>query len=240
MAYKPYLKKNSVLVVIPARGGSKGVPGKNIKKLAGKPLIYYSIDAARQVAYDECICVSTDDDAISKAVERYGLKVPFKRPSRLATDTAESYDVLLHALQFYEARGHTFHCIILLQPTSPFRSAAHIKEALTLYSHDIDMVISVKETKANPYYVLFEENAAGFLEKLKPGNYSRRQGIPPVFELNGAVYILNPLSLKKSASLNEFTKIKKYVMDDFSSVDIDTPLDWTLCELIIKKNLIRV
>src|SRR5690554_892422 len=123
-----------ILYVIPARGGSKGIPHKNIKPLNGKPLIYYTIDVARQLTTDENICVTTDDDKFIKVVEDYGLKVPFKRPEQLATDTATTNDVLLHALSFYENRGECYDIIILLQPTSPLRKSYQVKEALNLYN----------------------------------------------------------------------------------------------------------
>ena len=131
------------LVIIPARGGSKGIPHKNIKLLAGKPLIEYTIDVARAIVPDENICVSTDDQKIIKVVENYGLKVPFVRPEELATDKAGTYEVLLHALKFYEDQGKHFDNVILLQNTSPFRNAEHVREALKLYSPEIDMVVSV-------------------------------------------------------------------------------------------------
>lgn len=228
----------NTLVIIPARGGSKGIPGKNIKLLNGKPLIYYTIDAARCVTDDTHICVSTDDDHIIETVENYGLKVPFKRPDFLATDTASTYDVLLHALHFYEAQGEKFDAIILLQATSPFRTGQHIKEALTLYTKDIDMVVSVKETDSNPYYVCFEEDENGMLQISKgDGHYTRRQDCPPVYEYNGAIYIINPNSLKKSP-LNKFSKRIKYVMDRNHSLDLDNMMDWELAELFIKGNII--
>lgn len=222
------------LVVIPARGGSKGIPGKNIKPLNGKPLIYYAIDAARDIVDDASICVSTDDDAIIAAVERYGLKVPFKRPDYLATDKASTYDVLLHALDHYEKQGASIGKIVLLQPTSPFRSSAHVKEALSLYADDVDMVVSVCEAASNPYYTLFEEDGDGFLSISKgDGSFTRRQDCPKVYEYNGAVYVINPDSLKR-APLSQFKKRLKYVMSREDSLDLDTPLDWQIAELIMK------
>ena len=223
----------NTLVIIPARSGSKGIPGKNIKPLNGKPLIYYTIDAARSIVDDTHICVSTDDDSIIKTVENYGLRVPFKRPQNLATDTASTYDVLLHALHFYEEKGEHFDAVILLQATSPFRTGKHVKEALELYSTDIDMVVSVKETDSNPYYVCFEEDSKGMLQISKgDGLYMRRQDCPHVYEYNGAIYIINPNSLKKEP-LNKFSKRKKYVMDREHSLDLDTMLDWKIAEFII-------
>ena len=113
------------LVVIPARGGSKGVPRKNIKLLAGKPLIQYTIEAARALFADDIICVSTDDIEIKEVVESLGLQVPFLRPNDLASDTAGTYEVLLHALNHYETTGYYPDTLILLQATSPFRTVTH-------------------------------------------------------------------------------------------------------------------
>lgn len=226
------------LVIIPARGGSKGIPRKNIKNLNGKPLIYYSIDVAREIVPDSDICATTDDSEIIETVEKYGLKVPFIRPDYLATDTMGTYDVLLHALDFYEKKGERYDNIILLQCTSPFRQVQDVKNALDLYSPEIDMVVSVKETAANPYYNCFEEDADGFL-KLSKGNgkYVRRQDAPKTWEYNGAVYIINPESLKKSP-LSKFEKKVKYVMDDIHSLDLDTMFDWKMAELMLKENLV--
>ena len=227
------------IVVIPARGGSKGIPGKNIKSLAGKPLICYAVDTARTLVPDAQICVTSDDDEIIETVANYGLKVPFKRPAQFATDTAGSYEVLLHALEFYEEAGHEIKTIVLLQPTSPFRKPIHVKEAFASYNPEIEMVVSVKESPANPYYSLFEENKEGFLIRSKSGNFTRRQDCPKVFEYNGAVYVINAQALKQK-KLHEFDKVRKYVMDDLSSVDVDTPLDWKYCEFLLEEGLVTL
>jgi N-acylneuraminate cytidylyltransferase len=220
-----------ILYVIPARGGSKGIPHKNIKPLNGKPLIYYTIDVARQMTSDENICVSTDDNEIIEVVESYGLKVPFKRPADIATDTSSTNDVLLHAIDFYETRKIFYDVLILLQPTSPLRNPTHIKEALKLYTNDIDMVVSVKESHASS--VLCAENEDGFLELCFNKTAKRRQDMQSFYEYNGAVYIINIKRLKDKG-LGGFTKKKKYIMDEFSSIDIDIPLDWIVVESIIK------
>ncbi|HRZ75270.1 MAG TPA: acylneuraminate cytidylyltransferase family protein, partial [Flavobacterium sp.] len=173
------------LVVIPARGGSKGIPGKNIKLLGGIPLIQYTLEAAKALFPKEIICVSTDDLEIKKCVEKLGFKVPFLRPSELATDSSGTYEVLLHAIEFYENNGYYPDTLILLQPTSPFRNSKHIEQAINLYTSEIDMVVSVKETKANPYYNLFEEDSGGFLKKSKEATFNRRQDCPAVWQYNG-------------------------------------------------------
>lgn len=223
-----------ILVIIPARGGSKGIPHKNIKPLNGKALIYYTIDTARAITVDENICVSTDDDEIIEVVERYGLKVPFKRPAELATDTAGTYEVLLHALNFYESEGKHYDAVLLLQNTSPFRKEEQVREALRLYTKDIDMVVSVKECAANPYYCVFEETSEGYLHVCKgDGNIFRRQDAPKVYEYNGAIYIINPEVLK-TTHMHKMQKRVKYVMDDISSFDLDTMADWTMAEMMVK------
>lgn len=228
---------HNALFVIPARGGSKGVPGKNIKPLAGKPLLHYTIDAARELADDTNICITTDDGGIAKCAADYGLPVPFERPASLATDTAGTYEVLLHALDFYAANERTFETLVLLQPTSPFRKAKHIAEAFALYSQSLDMVVSVTESDANPYYTMFEENADGYLKKVKEGNYAGRQSCPTVYTYNGAVYIINVQSLRKSL-ISQFGKIVKYTMNELESTDIDTMVDWLWAEFLIEKKLV--
>lgn len=222
-----------MLIVIPARGGSKGVPGKNIKELGGKPLIQYTIEAARELVTDSQIIVSTDSHEIKAVVEKLGLQVPFFRPTKLATDTTDTYEVLLHALDFFEKNNSQPEKIVLLQPTSPFRNINHIVGALNIYNKNLDMVVSVKETASNPYYVLREENEEGYLVKSKEGNFTRRQDCPRVWEINGAIYVINVLSLRNSP-ISDFKKVKKFEMDEISSQDIDTPLDWLVCEAIVK------
>ena len=224
-----------ILVVIPARGGSKGVPRKNIKLLNGKPLIQFTIDAAQNVFDKKNICVSTDDIEIKNIVESLGLTVPFIRPAALSTDTASTFEVLLHALEFYENREYVADTLVLLQATSPFRTEKHIKEALNEFDESCEMLVSVCETKSNPYYVLKEENSQGWLESSKVGDFTRRQDCPKVYELNGAIYIINVKALKEAKSLSEFTRVKKYVMDEQSSHDIDSPYDWKVAEIITQE-----
>lgn len=226
------------LVVIPARGGSKGIPHKNIKPLGGIPLIYYSIDVARQFTTDENICVTTDDAEIISVVEQHGLKVPFVRPAELATDTCGSSEVIQHAYQFFADKGIQYDAIVLLQPTSPFRKVEFINEAVDLYDDSIDMVTSVRPATCNPYYDGFEENKDGLLQISKgDGTIARRQEAPKVWQQNGSIYVINPKALVKKG-MGGFTKIKKYAMPEAYSVDLDTMLDWKMAELIIKENVL--
>jgi N-acylneuraminate cytidylyltransferase len=219
-------------VIIPARGGSKGIPQKNIRLLAGKPLLHYSIEVALQLFKAEDICVSTDSEEIKEVAEQLNIKVPFLRPENLATDTAGTREVLLHAIEFYKDRE--YDTIVLLQPTSPFKTSKHVKDALQLFASEIDMVVSVYESDLNPYYNLFEESSDGFLHQSKPSQITRRQDCPKVYAYNGAVYIINIASLQKQP-INEFDKIIKYSMDRKSSLDIDTMEDWQLAEFYINQ-----
>jgi CMP-N,N'-diacetyllegionaminic acid synthase len=224
-----------LLFVIPARGGSKGIPDKNIKKLCGKPLIHYTIEIAKQIANNDDICVTTDSEKIKKVAEECGIKVPFLRPGHFATDEASTNDVILHALEFYKQQGKNYDAIVLLPPTTPLRQVRHVKEAIALFNKELDSVVSVKETASNPYYVLFEENSEGFLKKSKEGTFLRRQDCPIVYELNGAVFVHNVNSLL-SQPISDFKWIKKYVMEEIYSIDIDNMLDWNYTEFLIKTN----
>ena len=220
----------NILVVIPARGGSKGLPGKNIKVLCGKPLIAYSIDIARAITTDENICVSTDDMQIKHVVEEYGLSVPFIRPAELATDTATTNDVLLHAINFYRSQGRKFDIILLLQPTSPLRKKDEVKGAVDLYDQNIDMVVSV--TKSHAPAVLCSENNDGYIELVYNKNAGARQSVPTLYEFNGAIYVINVKSLMDKG-LENFTKRIKYEMSKESSIDIDDIYDFLLVESIM-------
>ena len=219
------------LYLIPARGGSKGIPHKNIRLLNGKPLIQYSIEVARELADDADICLSTDDQQIKDVAESLGLKVPFLRPDYLASDTAGTSDVIVHALDFYAQQGKEYDVVVLLQPTSPLRTAQNVKDCLDIYSPEYDMVTTVKESSVSA--VLCKENNEGYLEQVIGGNDVRRQDAEKFYEYNGAVYVINSKAVKEKG-LGGFTKIKKCVMAEENSVDIDTMLDWKFVETLIK------
>jgi CMP-N,N'-diacetyllegionaminic acid synthase len=220
------------LVVIPARSGSKGLPDKNIKVLNGKPLIHYSIEVAQQIFDNEDICISTDSDKYIKIAEKTGLRIPFVRPKTLSTDNATTQDVLLHCLDFYEQKGVFYDYILLLQPTSPFREKKHLEDILMENNEDCDMIVSVKETDSNPYYVLLEENEEGYLKKLMKGEFTRRQDCPKVYEYNGSMYLIRVSSIKEKL-ISSFTKIKKYEMHSKYSLDIDSEIDFKLAEVLL-------
>ena len=222
-----------ILYLIPARKGSKGLPGKNIKILGNKPLIEYSIDfALENIKFDDELCISTDDIEVMKIAESKGISIPFIRPESLSDDNASSYDVIIHALNYYEENGKNFDSILLLQPTSPFRNINDFHNIIDMYEENCDMVVSVKIAKENPYFTLFEENKEGMLIKSKSGDFVRRQDCPSVYAFNGSMYLINTKSIKKF-KLNEFNKIKKIIMPEERSVDIDNQADWTLAEFYL-------
>lgn len=223
-----------ILYLIPARRGSKGLPGKNIKFLGDKPLIEYSIDfALNNLKFGDELCVSTNDEAVIEIAKSKGISIPFIRPEELADDNSSSYDVIIHAINHYEKLNQTFDAVLLLQPTSPFRNQDDFTRLIKEYNFETDMVVSVKLAKENPYFTLFEENSEGFLNQSKIGNFERRQDCPEVYAFNGSMYLINIDSIKKSI-IAELKNIKKIVMPEERSVDIDTLADWTLAEFYLK------
>lgn len=223
------------LVVIPARGGSKGLPGKNIKVLNGKPLIHYTIEQARSVFSDQSIIISTDSEEIKKVAEETGIQVPFLRPESLATDYASSRGVLLHAVNYFRKNNPLPDAVVLLQVTSPLRTSVQINEAVQLFNSELDLVVSVKETDANPYYVLYEEDSVGFLKKVKSSNFLRRQDCPKVWELNGAIYVIKTEHLLDK-EIMDTNKIVKFEMDKRSSIDIDDEIDFLFAQMLLTRN----
>lgn len=228
--------KSRTLWFIPARGGSKGIPDKNIKPFCGKPLVVRAVKQALACAEDlDTIFVSTDSIKIKEAAESCGIKIPFLRPPHLSTDSSSTYSALIHALEEFKARNITFEKLVLLQPTSPLRTVSDIEGAMKLWNPGIDMVVSVCEAKANPYYNAFEADHEGFLRISKgDGKITRRQDAPHVWEYNGAVYVITVDSLFKGP-FSTFKKIVPYPMSPSKSLDLDTPEDWTIAEILFSR-----
>lgn len=229
------------LYLIPARAGSKGIPGKNIKHLGGIPLIWHTIrQALASGAEAEDVVVSTDGEEIAEVSRRGGANVPFMRPAELAGDRSSSRSVILHALDTLEASGKKYDAVVLLQPTSPLRRPEDIRNAIEAYETGIakakspdqmpGMAVSVCEARTNPYYSAFETDDNGYLHISKgDGLYTRRQDAPKVWEFNGAVYVINPEALRK----NEISRIPNTIpveMPADRSIDLDTPADWQRAE----------
>ena len=230
---------DDILVVIPARGGSKGIPMKNIKPLNGKPLIKYSIEFALKHFKKEQIVVSTDHKDIQRVAQSCGIPTPTLRPNYLAQDDSSTHDVLLDIIKQKKAEGFNFKRILLLQPTSPFRTSKHLLNILEMDMPNIDMIASVKEAKSNPYFNLFEEDDLGFLALSKKSDVSGRQFAPKVFEYNGSIYLMKIARLEKT-KISEFERVKKYIMTSIESLDLDTHLDWDFAEFMLKENKIEL
>jgi len=224
---------SNTLFLIPARAGSKGLPQKNIKNLAGKPLITYSIEFALQHAQkNDTVCISTNDlEVIEIAKKQFELEVPFIRPEKLSNDTASTFEVIKHALDFYKQKGLSFEKIMLLQPTSPYRTKKDFEQINELYNkNNVDMVVSVKKSKESPYFTLFEEDENNRLKKIiTNSSFTTRQECPPVYVYNGSMYLIKVSRFIEMNSFN-FQNIIKYEMPESRSVDIDTEIDWILAE----------
>jgi CMP-N,N'-diacetyllegionaminic acid synthase len=224
----------NILAVIPARGGSKGIPQKNIKDLAGKPMIAWSINAAKKIQGLKLI-VSTDDEKIAAIARQHGADVPFIRPADLSTDTAGSFDVVLHALEWMKAKG-SFHpdFILLLQPTSPLRSLDDILAAINMQSQkDADAIVSVCPI-SHPVSWFVDLSADGKVLPTPDLQIAlRRQDAGSYYELNGALYLVRAPAFYKERTFipkNTFA----YVMPPDRSIDIDTPWDFYLADLILR------
>lgn len=227
--------KHNPLVVIPARGGSKGIPRKNIKPLGGKPLIHHTIEAALKAgAAPRQIIVSTDDDEIALVAAQAGIEVPYRRPRHLGGDTVGSREVILDVMQWADSNGIGYDTIVLLQPTSPLRTPADINDCLEAFiPGQTDMAVTVTEAASNPYYNCFETDADGLLHVSKGnGLITRRQDAPPAWEYNGAVYVIDPDAIRRMP-MGNFTRRRPSVMPRERSVDLDTPLDWQIAELLL-------
>lgn len=225
-----------ILTLVPARGGSKGVPGKNIKQLGGKPLIAHTIDAALGAGLSPV--VTTDDEAIARAAREAGARVPGLRPAHLATDVTSSLDVALHALETWAAsedHRQTPTALCLLQPTSPFRTAAHVGEALELFERrgEAPAVVSVSAVQKPPRWMYHMTVDAGVLEPYvtRGEALTRRQDAAPLHVLNGAIYIVEVAALRATKSFVPPGTLG-YVMSAADSIDIDSPLDWLIAEAL--------
>lgn len=227
-----------MIAIIPARGGSKGLPGKNIKNLNGKPLIAYTIEAAINSEYISDVIVTTDDIKIAEIAKKYGAKVPFIRPDNLAEDNSSAIDVYIHAIEFLmnENKCGIDNFIVLL-PTAPLRNENHINEAVEMfYSENAFSLISVYEAEIPPswYYKLDDNNRLNNAEFDKLNALSNRQENCKYYIPNGAIYILNYKGLKDNRTYYSVNTIP-YIMGRENSVDIDTPIDFEFAEFLLNR-----
>jgi len=226
------------LFLVPARRGSKRLSGKNKKNLLGKPLINYTLDFIKRIASKEdLVCINTDDKEILNFSKNYSTFNFLMRPKFLGHDHTSMEDIIRHSLSHYSELQIKFKAIILLQPTSPIREVKDFENLLNVYkSEKLDMVVSVRLSRENPYYLLYEKNSKGFIEKSKPLDITRSQETPVVYCLNGSFFMYNVKSLEKKPIKN-FRKIKYFKMPLERSVDIDDKHDWDLVEFYLEKGI---
>ncbi len=239
--------KPKVLGIIPARGGSKSIPQKNIKDFLGKPLIAWTIQAALESGILDRLIVSTDSEEIASVARQYRAETPFMRPSELAADTTPTLPVLQHAVQWLrEKENYTPDLVMLLEPVSPSRRPHHIIEAVKIFNEnkEIDSLVSVTEAPSqyNPHWLFkIGDNGCAELftgEKLKD-IVPRRQSLPKVYAKNGAIYLFRTDCLFRNPPSIFGETAKLYVMGNEYSIDIDNQEDWIIAEQRVKSILDR-
>jgi len=223
----------TILAIIPARGGSKGVPRKNIRLLASRPLIAWTISEAKNSKYIDRLILSTEDEEIAKVAREYGCEVPFKRPVELAQDDTPGIEPVIHAINTLEEK---YDFVVLLQPTSPLRTAEDIDGCIQhCIMTESPACVSLTETRQSPYW-MYQLDADMKLKSFIQNGETiyRRQDLPKVYALNGAVYVAKTgFILENSSFLTEATV--GYIMSAEHSVDIDTELDFAYCEWLINR-----
>ncbi len=227
----------TTICTICARGNSKGLPGKNSKSLLGKPLISYTIEQALTSGLFTKVFVSTDSNEIAEIAKASGATVPFIRPSELAQDETPKMDAINHLVNFVEKRGEIFDTIVDLDPTSPLRNIDDIKNALDCLKDGVDAVITAYKSNKNPYFNMVEVDLNGhaILSKKSTSEFFSRQSCTPVYAMNASIYVWRKEALTKGLWDNK--KIHLYAMPMERSIDIDTPLDWKLVELLMAEKL---
>ena len=228
--------KIKILAIIPARGGSKGVPRKNIKNLGGKPLLAYTVESAQSSNFIDRLIVSTDDEEIMNVAKSLEVEVPFKRPKELAQDQSGSIGVVKHAVNYFEKRGEYFDAVLLLQVTSPFREQGFIDQAIEKFINSgADALVSVLPVphEYNPHWI-FEAGENDYL-KIATGDeeiIKRRQDLPKAFYRDGSIYITKTEVIKEGSFFgNKLTYIES---NPTQYVNIDTVKDWEKAEEILK------
>lgn len=230
-----------LLAIIPARGGSKRVPGKNVKKMLGKPLLAWAIEAAKNSCADRII-VSTDDSSIAKLAKRYGAEAPFLRPHELANDTIGIEPVVRHTLEWLKKNeGYAPDVVALLMPTNPLRLAEHINEAAEIMRKTkADSVIAVAQALGNnnPYWMLVNPKRGDvrlFNGKPLTSIATRSQDLPPVYSRNDILYMLKPKNVYEKIPNLYGKKVELYIMDELFYSDINSPEDWAVTESKLKR-----
>ncbi|MBU4189570.1 MAG: acylneuraminate cytidylyltransferase family protein [Candidatus Thermoplasmatota archaeon] len=231
-----------ILGTICARGGSKGLPKKNIMPLAGKPLIAYTINIALKWEKMDKLIVSTDNEEIANVSKKYGVDAPFMRPAELATDTADKLPVIQHAVKFCEKKYNTGYDVVVdLDPTAPLRKISDLDKALNRFlNSDADVLYSVCRARKSPYFNMVELDENGYAHLSKPlkNKIIRRQDSPEVYDMNASIYIYNRDFLLAADSIHSGKAIV-YVMDDISAFDIDREIDFQFIEFLLEREVFR-
>lgn len=231
----------SVRAFIFARGGSKGVPRKNLKTLGGKPLIAHSIACAVECPSLRHITVSTDDSEIADVAQTFGALVPFIRPAELATDTASEWDAWKHAISWFANSGDPFDILVSLPATSPFRSVEDVESCLAklLENPEADAVMAVKEAERSPYFNMVKLDESGYATLVSSGvSVQRRQDAPKVFDITTVAYAVRTRFVMNSTGLFP-SKLLTVMVPPERALDIDTPYDFLLAELLVDHNKIE-
>lgn len=226
---------NRVLALIPARGGSKGIKHKNIVSLGGKPLIGYSIEAAKGCQYIDCVVVSTDDEEIREIAQKYGAEVPFMRPKYLSEDNSKTIEVILHAIDFFSQRKDNFDIVILLQPTSPLRDSDDITEALNKFINNNSRgLVSISEVETNPLLIRKVDSLGNMVRLLDENSTCRRQEMKRYYCVNGSIYINWTKYINNNTSLNDNEDY--FIMNKSHSIDIDEPKDLVVADYYLNNS----
>ncbi len=223
-----------VLAIIPARGNSKGIPRKNLQPLAGKPLLAWTVEAARKAGSVTRVLVSTEDAEVAEAARRAGAEVPFLRPREIAGDEVHAVEVVLHALDWLRHHGRADPAlVVMLLPTSPLRRAANIDEAVALYRRGgADSIVSVQLSDKHLLHLRSLQD--GYLRPIQPADdlNVQRQDLDDLYALNGSIYVSAPETLRRSGSFH-LPATRPYVMSRLTSIDVNSPEDLVLARALL-------
>lgn len=233
------IENKKVVAIIPARGGSKGLPRKNIKPLLGKPLIAWSIEQAHNSKYIDRVVVSTDDHEIENISKQFGAEIPFLRPEYLASDSASTIDVILHAVNFFEEANQSFDILVLLEPTSPLRESTDIDKALEMLiaAPTAESIVGVSRVEStHPSFLVRLEN--NFLRPYINSDFKviRRQDLEQLYFFEGTLYIAYTESLKKRKKYYHENALG-YIVPKWKSFEVDDELDFLIIETILKEKV---
>lgn len=229
------MASEQIVAIVPARAGSKRLPGKNMALLGGEPLVAYTLRAALGAKRLSRVVVSTDDAELARFATAAGVEVFFPRPAELATDTASVIDVLRHVVHVLEEKGESVDVVVLLQPTSPFRTNQHIDAALELFtSSRVDTVTTVRPVSEHPYWLWVHEQ--DHLSPLYAPEHIAmgRHQLPPYYVETGAIYIVSREVLSRDGLYGD--RVVPFLMNELASVDIDTPLDLAWADFLLTQH----